>query len=745
LLTVERLDLGLVGVMASTERQQKQKIFGPRVFCFGWYDHGRCGYDPQGGSSPAPRNGGGGASAASPAKTAKGALVLRKGKTSKAFMGSAKSKVPKYSNVPVPVNTLTGKETLGTVCNVAAGEHHTITITTRGQVFAFGNNHNGALGSNRLFVGRTTAARSRSTSRAQTPSEGAQRDGEVVVPPLLTNEAAVAVSAAAVKSALVVADDEEDPDPQLTASLLTRAQHREDDALPPVGATSTPVIVDMERAGCKIPVHIYAGAYSSYVLDGNGKIYSWGENNHGQLGTGDVDLFGKTDAEITEELDKLRNGPKVKKAKRWRAPGTVDKDQEKEEEGEGKHASADGGAGKRKSSGLHAVPGSTSGLRRGGGYNSKDGGKARAQFKKAGHVALAVARGAGGKKGKGVDEEEEEEEEEEDPFRYGTTVTEDLRFIGAQRPKKRRPPMPRPCLITPLAHKRVKMVAAGHRHVVALMLGGGLLYSWGFNRYGQLGLGGKEVSDVDLKDRSIPTILPTMRKVRCNYVSCGRHFTVALGDTADDRFLGMKEGGRLRRAKSTRRCMFVWGQNDSGQFATARPKDPNTPHSHPSCVKAEPVYNPATPDKHISKVFAGGNHMMLLTEGEVLAGVGSNMYGQLGLGDLYDRCFPMYLDSLGGVKMVAVGARHSMAVTQNNILWVWGFNCVGEMGTGNQSLFLLPEPVRAMRELRATDISAGYWHSAVVATDMPDESVPMWREVRTVNGCCVGCFYLLGV
>eukprot|EP00946_MAST-07B_sp_MAST-7B-sp1_P001868 g1868.t1 len=69
-----------------------------------------------------------------------------------------------------------------------------------------------------------------------------------------------------------------------------------------------------------------------------------------------------------------------------------------------------------------------------------------------------------------------------------------------------------------------------------------------------------------------------------------------------------------------------------------------------------------------------------------------------------------------------------MATTQNNILWVWGFNCVGEMGTGNQSLFLLPEPVRAMRELRATDISAGYWHSAIVATDMPDESVPMWRE-----------------
>ena len=78
-----------------------------------------------------------------------------------------------------------------------------------------------------------------------------------------------------------------------------------------------------------------------------------------------------------------------------------------------------------------------------------------------------------------------------------------------------------------------------------------------------------------------------------------------------------------------------------------------------------------------------------------------------------------------------------MATTQNNILWVWGFNCVGEMGTGNQSLFLLPEPVRAMRELRATALSGGYWHSAIIATDMPDESVPMWREPNCHPTMCV--------
>ncbi len=260
------------------------------------------------------------------------------------------------------------------------------------------------------------------------------------------------------------------------------------------------------------------------------------------------------------------------------------------------------------------------------------------------------------------------------------------------------------------------------------MVGGGLLYSWGFNRYGQLGLGGKDTTDIDLRDRDQPTILSTMRKARCSYVACGRHFTVALGETDDDRFLGIKLGGRMRRSRTKKRCMFVWGQNDHGQFGCTPARDPLQHHCFPTACKAEPVWNPKTPDKKIVKVFCGHSHLMMLTESEILCATGHNMYGQLGLGDLYDRDFPMYIDAIGGVKQVSAGARHTMAVTTNNILWVWGFNCVGEMGTGNRSLYLLPEPVRPMRELRATCLAAGYFHSAVVATDMPDESVPMWRE-----------------
>ena len=126
---------------------RQQKVFGPRVFCFGWYDHGRLGTDPTG----RPQS----ASSSSPSSTSppespslsKRALSLRQSKKKKL----PKVKPPTYSNKPVPVSTLVGSQTQGIVAEVATGERHTLVITTRGQVLAFGDNTKYALGSKNLF------------------------------------------------------------------------------------------------------------------------------------------------------------------------------------------------------------------------------------------------------------------------------------------------------------------------------------------------------------------------------------------------------------------------------------------------------------------------------------------------------------------------------------------------------------------------------------------------------------------
>ena len=721
--------------------ERQQKVFGARVFCFGWYDHGRCGSDPatngdkRSGDKGA-ADGGGDVSADSPSKRT---IALR----SKSSKKKAAVKLPTYTTAPMPVNSLTSAQTNGTVDMVATGERHSLVITTRGQVLAFGDNTKYQLGSKQRFSGRLSSP-SRSSTRPNTASAtagggaagGGGGSGSVQLPSLLLNEAVgkiipgAATNSSSSSSTTTTSTISFQKKPDTLASDKRRWKIQ--DQAPRIFNTDTPVEVDLHRAGCIVPVSVHAGACTSYVLDGNGKLYSWGENHHGQCGLGEQDLIGMDDDEINTYLDTMRKGPVITKAKRWKAPGAAaSAEEEKKDEFDEFLAVADQAAAdvnasskettKKSNTVVSTTNGSVSGLRRGGGYNAKQGDR-----KNRDHAMTATMEKEEEEDQKKQLEQQKHAEVEEMP--YGVTVTNKLVYQAAGRPMTRRAYVERPFMITALSHKRVKMISCGHRHVIALMLGGGLLYGWGYNRYGQLGLGGKDLIDVDYKDRNVPVVLPTMRKVRCSHVSCGRNFTVALGETDDGRFLGVKIAGQLRRSKQKKKCMFVWGQNDSGQFGCTKSKDPNQPHCHPSACKAEPIWSPKTPDKEIVEVYAGGNHVILKCLGEVLSAVGNNRYGQLGLGDLYDRDYPMYIDTIGGVKLVSAGARHTMATTANNVLYVWGFNCVGEMGTGDRSLYLLPEQCRSMRELRPTYLCAGDWHSAVIATDMPDETVPMWRE-----------------
>ena len=474
-----------------------------------------------------------------------------------------KINVPTYSTKPLPVNSLVGVQTQGTVAELCTGERHTLVITTKGQVLAFGDNTKYALGSKQLMEGRNS--RSRSSTRPNTAAPGGEIEG-TRLPSLLAAATTVAAeqamgtripgsnnSSSSSSSGTVGFSKKAD-----TLASDKRKWHQQDKA-PRIFNTADPVEVDLHRAGCLIPVHVYAGAHSSYVMDGSGKLYAWGENHHGQCGVGPLDFDGLNDDDIKKQLDTMRKGPTIRKAKRWKAPGSTDKAQDNGEENnadqmtffapttqESKDSNATQDtkemaiANKRTSnSSVNVRKGSVSGLRRGGGYTTSSSSSAMAK-KSAKDNWETVRQDV-------VVAKEAEEEEKEDPMRYGVVVTNRLEYKGAVKPMKRRAYVQRPLLISALAHKRVKMLSCGHRHCCALMLGGGLLYTWGFNRFGQLGLGGKERTDFDFEDRDVPIVVTTMRKVRCSHVSCGRHFTVALGETDDDRFLGMKLGGKLRR------------------------------------------------------------------------------------------------------------------------------------------------------------------------------------------------------
>ena len=167
-------------------------------------------------------------------------------------------------------------------------------------------------------------------------------------------------------------------------------------------------------------------------------MWCWGKNSHGQLGIGPNDVAHLEGEELKKAVDAMRKGPsRSAKPKRWRPAGAATAAESKEGPGGEARAKEQDEGGKK--------------------------GSAEEQEKAAAAAAAEITpAGAPGK----------------------------IPYMQERKPpKKHRAPMPRPCLVAALAHKRVKMLAAGDRHVLAMLAGGGIVFSWGFNRYGQLGLG----------------------------------------------------------------------------------------------------------------------------------------------------------------------------------------------------------------------------------------------------------------
>lgn len=96
-----------------------------------------------------------------------------------------------------------------------------------------------------------------------------------------------------------------------------------------------------------------------------------------------------------------------------------------------------------------------------------------------------------------------------------------------------------PCLVAALSHCRITRVAGGWRHTVAAD-SEGRLYAWGWNKFGQLGLG-------DTEDRCLPTPVAALAAAgeRVALLACGWRHTLAVADSG---------------------AVYSWGRGVNGQL-----------------------------------------------------------------------------------------------------------------------------------------------------------------------------------
>eukprot|EP01084_Bolivina_argentea_P081969 148433_1 len=197
----------------------------------------------------------------------------------------------------------------------------------------------------------------------------------------------------------------------------------------------------------------------------------------------------------------------------------------------------------------------------------------------------------------------------------------------------------------------------------------GKVYSWGFNRYGQLGVGSEN-------NENLPTEVAGLHDIV--FVSCGAEQTAAL--TADGK-------------------VYTFGRGQDARLGHGETSGSN--ETYPRLVEE-------LEDKRVVYIDAGYAHMACVTEDGEVWTWGKNTYSQLGHSK---SRYPNVVQSLKAQGIhavkVACGRYHTVVLTDDGRVFAWGGWKSGETGTGKKRTTAEPTQVSSLGDKRIVDVQAG--------------------------------------
>uniref|UniRef100_A0A8C1VJR7 HECT domain-containing protein n=1 Tax=Cyprinus carpio TaxID=7962 RepID=A0A8C1VJR7_CYPCA len=171
-------------------------------------------------------------------------------------------------------------------------------------------------------------------------------------------------------------------------------------------------------------------------------------------------------------------------------------------------------------------------------------------------------------------------------------------------------------------------ISAGGDHSFVLSLSG-VVFGWGKNSAGQLGLG-------DTTDRHVPTVVNSLNRKKTVSISCGGEHTATLS-----------KGGTV----------FTFGSGGSGQLGHKSFRDEHHPRVVAELWGSE-----------VSQVTCGRHHTLVsVTSSKLIYSFGCGMQGQLGNGEMIKQSVPFPVDLPTEcnhdytIKIIA-GENHSFAL-----------------------------------------------------------------------------------
>ncbi len=257
-------------------------------------------------------------------------------------------------------------------------------------------------------------------------------------------------------------------------------------------------------------------------------------------------------------------------------------------------------------------------------------------------------------------------------------------------------------------------IAVGQDHVLALTRQG-VIYAWGRNHRGQLG-------DGTAIDRAAPVQVPVPDAAQVAAGNAGSAALTASGtaliwgrpipgpagvaaaDLAIPRPLTLPKGTAAAMADAGQRHLVVLTSH--GELLTFGVDQGGRPL--PASLPLDPSWG------HVTSISAGDNHTVALTDTGVVLAWGANSRGQLGTRDTTNRQAPapVRIPEVGGGRVVELmaGGDSVLARTSEHQVYAWGHGGFGQNGNGTTADQTRPQPVHTPAEATVTGIHTGRYH-----------------------------------
>ncbi|CAH2105537.1 unnamed protein product [Euphydryas editha] len=223
----------------------------------------------------------------------------------------------------------------------------------------------------------------------------------------------------------------------------------------------------------------------------------------------------------------------------------------------------------------------------------------------------------------------------------------------------------------------ISAIACGLQHSMALDEWG-QIFSWGSDSMGQLG------SNLGAYAQDKPKIIKFLATKNVIQIACGSYHSIALTNNGE---------------------LYTWGANTHGQCGLGTKSNKETTPQQITSLLGIPI----------AMIACGSNHTFALSKSGAVFGWGRNMYGQLGLQDVEDRCYPTHLKTLRNVKVchISCGEDFTAFLTLDGGVFTCGSGLHGQTGHGTTKDELVPRKVMELMGSTVTQVACGRRHLLV--------------------------------